>query len=307
MSTTPDTHLQAAALEAAAQAQAARAALWPALEALALAAPARRGAPAFKPGQGAALLARAALFDNAHWWLHWSGTTASRALREMLFAEGREYTPGEEPPFFAARRTADQLPALVGETAEIIAQAEAKRERIMPLLPAVVAYTTNGFAATPAEQAACLRRIRRANSAAWWLKIDDKDEEQLFWSCANMMMRGSAAGSWLPANFYSAEAVAKRSQTSAAAAEQAKFLNLPALTGSAKQTAWAETLRAKFIDECSDVDAQAVQDVLALTDAATARFWIDMSKWEGNSWQNPHAPQAMFEHMARSGWAQSSC
>lgn len=67
---------------------------------------------------------------------------------------------------------------------------------------------------------------------------------------------------------YSAKLAADRAAASAAAAEQAKATGLPALTGSAKQIAWAETIRAKAVAELKILTAylDALERKPALTD-----------------------------------------
>lgn len=189
---------------------------------------------------------------------------------------------------------------MVGETADLITQAEAKRARLLPMLPELCAQ--HGL--SEAQQSAVLRRINRANSAAWWLqKVDDRNDH-LFWSCANTMLFDQAQGSVLPPDFYSPNAIAARQKETAAAVYKAKFLDLPALSGSEKQIAWALTLRAKFIEKYSHYDEPEVNAVLALKDAKTSRFWIDQSKERGQSWKNEYAPSEMFEHMTQPGWAE---
>ena len=53
---------------------------------------------------------------------------------------------------------------------------------------------------------------------------------------------------------YAAKLEAERAEESAAAAEAAKDAGLPALTGSEKQIAWAESIRAKQVAELSELD-----------------------------------------------------
>lgn len=102
---------------------------------------------------------------------------------------------------------------------------------------------------------------------------------------------------------YSAKLAADRAAASAAAAEQAKATGLPALTGSAKQIAWAETIRANAVAQLAklsayldEVDAEPdapeqereeariareiIANVIAQTDAST---WIDnqYTQYEG--------------------------
>lgn len=54
---------------------------------------------------------------------------------------------------------------------------------------------------------------------------------------------------------YSAKLAADRAAASAAAAEQAKATGLPALTGSDKQIAWAETIRANAVAQLAKLSA----------------------------------------------------
>ncbi len=89
---------------------------------------------------------------------------------------------------------------------------------------------------------------------------------------------------------YRAELAQKRAAESAAAAEDAKAIGLPALTGSAKQSAWAESIRATQADILRNLDnglanapdtanAEAVRigrEIIAATLARTsAHDWIE--------------------------------
>lgn len=89
---------------------------------------------------------------------------------------------------------------------------------------------------------------------------------------------------------YSAKLAADRAAASAAAAEQAKASGLPALTGSDKQIAWAETIRAKAADQLAALSAKLdsapasanqtaisiAREIIASTIALTnASAWID--------------------------------
>lgn len=89
---------------------------------------------------------------------------------------------------------------------------------------------------------------------------------------------------------YAAKLAAERAAESAAAAEAAKTAGLPALTGSEKQIAWAEAIRAKQAAGLAAIDqalanapaaanADAVRigrEIIAATIARTAaKDWID--------------------------------
>lgn len=89
---------------------------------------------------------------------------------------------------------------------------------------------------------------------------------------------------------YQAKLAADRAAESAAAAEQAQAAGLPALTGSPKQIAWAESIRAKQVAQLQALDAKlAVAPATANTEAVRigreiiasmiartdAKAWID--------------------------------
>lgn len=89
---------------------------------------------------------------------------------------------------------------------------------------------------------------------------------------------------------YQAKLAAERAAESAAAAEQAKSSGLPSLTGSAKQIAWAESIRAKAAAQLAELSAKLdaapatanhaaiaiAREIISSTLAQTdARAWID--------------------------------
>lgn len=57
---------------------------------------------------------------------------------------------------------------------------------------------------------------------------------------------------------YKAEQAAKREQASKEADSAAKALELPALSGSEKQVSWAQTIRAKMIEEAKKIEEKSV-------------------------------------------------
>ena len=89
----------------------------------------------------------------------------------------------------------------------------------------------------------------------------------------------------LCAECYYAQRAKEREAASATAADVAKSAGLPALTGSVKQIAWAETIRAEKIKELDDIferintsspdapAAFAARDVLR--NKSSAKYWID--------------------------------
>lgn len=89
---------------------------------------------------------------------------------------------------------------------------------------------------------------------------------------------------------YQAKLAADRAAESAAAAEQAKAAGLPALIGSPKQIAWAESIRAKQLAQLQALDAKLAvapatanpeavrigREIIASMIARTdAKAWID--------------------------------
>ena len=109
---------------------------------------------------------------------------------------------------------------------------------------------------------------------------------------------------------YAAKIEAERAAESAAAAEAAKNAGLPALTGSEKQIAWAESIRAKQVEILLKLDhalanapatanADAVRisrEIIAATIARTAaKDWIDgRDKPLGRVWLSAQV-KAMME------------
>ena len=82
---------------------------------------------------------------------------------------------------------------------------------------------------------------------------------------------------------WKAEQQAKRDAEDAAAAAEAKAQELPALSGSEKQIAWAETIRQKFFNAISPLAEKVLPDAIDAWTAAVdsfqretaARWWID--------------------------------
>ena len=103
---------------------------------------------------------------------------------------------------------------------------------------------------------------------------------------------------------YSAKLAADRAAASAAAADQAKAAGLPALTGSEKQIAWAETIRAKAVAQLDKLsaylddietdpdaterdreEARVGRDVIAKTLSNTdAHSWIESQSTRYSDW-----------------------
>lgn len=69
----------------------------------------------------------------------------------------------------------------------------------------------------------------------------------------------------------------KNEQQNAENAVKMAFIGAPALKGSEKQIAWAETIRAKIIDrmECAGFSHEKIAEVLSDKEAKKASFWID--------------------------------
>lgn len=284
--------------QAVASATAHRAALWPAMVEMAARKPAR-GKLHVRNGQER--LAHLAGFDNAHWWLAHTDTS-TQSIYAMLKNPDERKVLGH----YEAHQPAQAgMPALVGETPAIIEQASAKRARLLPVLVSLCGRVVNGQPLEPRTVQRVMSRLQRANSAAWWNKLDDSSEEALHWSAVTALAVGDGAGSTLPADFYSARRVAQRKQQAESGAALAEFLGLPALSGTPKQVQWAHTLRADFIQKWGHTDADEVQRVLLRKEAAKASFWIDASKERLSSHIYQHADAAPLECLLDPAWLES--
>lgn len=177
-----------------------------------------------------------------------------------------------------------QLAALVGESPELIAQADAKRAQAWPRITAITDLPMTQIGSTrkallgkvDPELQRIKVRIARINSAAWWARVDVSDDERIRWGVINACRHGMPNGSMLPSDFYSPQQVALRTAESQKAAATAAFLDLPKLKGSEKQVAWAETIRAKFRSYCEGcMYDDRFMDVAQSKAAQHAKFWIE--------------------------------
>lgn len=180
--------------------------------------------------------------------------------------------------------TSTDLPQLVGETAEAVSRAEARRAELLPELLRVMETYKDPLdrrgerLAIPGanERARVAGRLREANRADWWLAVEDSSDERRYWSGVNPFRFGMPRDSWLPADFYSERKIAARQAETERAKAEAAFLGLPKLRGTEKQVAWAQTIRHKRLQEAGS-DAERL---LAIAGAEAARFWIDTREIE---------------------------
>jgi len=185
-----------------------------------------------------------------------------------------------------------ELAPIVGPDAETIARAEAARaaawQLIVTLTTAPIHPKGDRRVWLGSQDPTLLRLRERAatlNSAAFWLRVKVDDEQDVKWGVVEACRTGWPRGARLPADFYSEEKVAARAAHAARAGAAAKFLELPALTGTAKQVPWAETIRARFSDYCTMCGCSEAFLAVARGKAAkSARFWIDNRSEQDFKW-----------------------
>ena len=109
---------------------------------------------------------------------------------------------------------------------------------------------------------------------------------------------------------YKAEQEAKRAESSANASKEAEAKGLPALTGSEKQIAWAETIRAAAMAEIEPLRAAmakvpadhpnkkiaevALEIINKIVSRTSAHYWIEnRTKTYDRSWLSAETKKAM--------------
>lgn len=157
------------------------------------------------------------------------------------------------------------LAQMVGETAENIAQAEAKRAMFWTVIVDVKGMDH-------AKQ-----RFAQLNGAAWWLRgVRDTPDVEYVEYLLDRCEFGTPKGAKLSPDWFSPESAAARKAAAEEAAMIAKFTGLPTLKGSTKQVAWALSIRDKFREYCEDcMMSDHFEKIAKSNDAKKAVFWID--------------------------------
>lgn len=179
-------------------------------------------------------------------------------------------------------KTQISLADIVGPTPEVIAQAEARRALLWPLLEARanVEMTKLGVSRKvllgkrDENLLRGLRHLAQANHAKFWINTQETARPEYILYL--LEIAATHPSGRIASNFYSEENLAKRDVQAKSAAATSKFLGLSTLKGSEKQTAWAESIRNQFRLYCEeDGQTDAFIKIASSKEAASAKFWIN--------------------------------